>query len=37
MRTLIPQNDTMKHLQLTIYTGLSILFAVANPLHARAD
>jgi branched-chain amino acid transport system substrate-binding protein len=27
----------MKHLQLTIFTGLSILFAVANPLHARAD
>jgi branched-chain amino acid transport system substrate-binding protein len=37
MRILIPQNDTMKHLQLTIFTGLSILFAVANPLHARAD
>jgi ABC-type branched-subunit amino acid transport system substrate-binding protein len=37
MRTLIPQNDTMKHIQLTIFTGLSILFAVANPLHARAD
>src|SRR6202163_1863395 len=37
MRILIPQNDTMKHLQLTIFTGLSILFAVANPPHARAD
>jgi ABC-type branched-subunit amino acid transport system substrate-binding protein len=37
MRILIPQNDTMKHLQLTIFTGLSILFAVANPLDARAD
>src|ERR1700675_2404680 len=37
MRILIPQNDTMKPLQLTIFTGLSILFAVANPLHARAD
>ena len=37
MRTLIPQNDTMKYLQLTIFTGLSILVAVANPLHARAD
>jgi branched-chain amino acid transport system substrate-binding protein len=37
MRILIPQNDTMKHIQLTIFTGLSILLAVANPLHARAD
>src|SRR6266478_1308835 len=37
MRILIPQNDTMKQIQLTIFTGLSILFAVANPLHARAD
>src|SRR3979409_576549 len=37
MRTLIPQNDTMKHLQLTIFTGLSVLFAGANPLQARAD
>jgi branched-chain amino acid transport system substrate-binding protein len=37
MRILIPQNDTMKHLQQTIFTGLSILFAVANPLDARAD
>src|SRR5450432_4236703 len=37
MSILIPQNDTMKHLQLTIFTGLSILFAVANPLDARAD
>ena len=37
MRILIPQNDTMKHIQLTILTGLSILLAVANPLHARAD
>src|SRR6202795_1040950 len=37
MRILIPQNDTMKYLQLTIFTGLSILFAVANPHHARAD
>src|SRR6202047_2857483 len=37
MRILIPQNDTMKHLQLTIFTGLSIFFAVANPIHARAD
>jgi branched-chain amino acid transport system substrate-binding protein len=37
MRILIPQNDTMKHIQLTIFTGLSILLAVANPPHARAD
>src|ERR1700730_16060513 len=37
MRTLIPQNDTMQHLQLTIFTGLSILFALANQIHARAD
>src|ERR1700738_807292 len=37
MRILIPQNDTMKHTQLTIFAGLSILFAVANPLRARAD
>jgi branched-chain amino acid transport system substrate-binding protein len=27
----------MKQLQLTILTGLSMLFAVASPLHARAD
>jgi branched-chain amino acid transport system substrate-binding protein len=27
----------MKQLQLTIFTGLSVLFAVANPLDARAD
>jgi branched-chain amino acid transport system substrate-binding protein len=27
----------MRKLQLTIFTGLSILFAVVNPLHARAD
>src|ERR1700736_4165544 len=37
MRILIPQNDTMKNIQLTILTGLSILLAVANPLHARAE
>jgi branched-chain amino acid transport system substrate-binding protein len=37
MRILIPQNDTMKHIQLTIFTGLWILFAVANPLRASAD
>jgi branched-chain amino acid transport system substrate-binding protein len=37
MRILVPQNDTMKHTQLTIFTGLSILLAVANPLHASAD
>jgi branched-chain amino acid transport system substrate-binding protein len=33
----IRRNVTMQQLQLTIFTGLSILFAVANPLHARAD
>jgi ABC-type branched-subunit amino acid transport system substrate-binding protein len=27
----------VKQIQLTIFTGLSILFAVANPLHAWAD
>jgi branched-chain amino acid transport system substrate-binding protein len=37
MRILAPQNDTMKQIQLTILTGLSILFAVANPLRAGAD
>src|ERR1700680_4364866 len=36
MRILIPQNNPMKQIQLTIFTGLSILLA-ANPLCARAD
>src|SRR6202161_2041886 len=31
------RNNTMQRLRLTIFTGLSILFAVAGPLHARAD
>jgi ABC-type branched-subunit amino acid transport system substrate-binding protein len=34
---LISQKRSMKRLQLTIFTGLSILFAVAGPLHAGAE
>ena len=33
---LILQKRSMRQLQLTIFTGLSILFAVAGPLHAGA-
>src|SRR3977135_2516321 len=34
---LLSQKRSMKRLQLTILTGLSILLAVARPLHAGAE
>src|SRR5476651_346721 len=37
MRILIPRNVTMHGQRLMIGAGLAILFAVANPLDARAD